>query len=164
MLQDGQPSTRQLLNSSQAIVASYVNDSFGNSISSSGTAANPFKWNGGSGYYADAESGLQKVGARYYDPSVGTWISQDTMLVAGSPADSQAVNRYLYCCANPVGRVDPGGHNALWGDDTVEAVEAVAAGAGEAVGAITISGPLVIVIIAVAVGISIYALYDYYHG
>ena len=70
MLQDGQGSTRQLLNSSQTTVASYLNDAFGNSVSSSGSGANPFKWNGGSGYYSDAESGLQKVGARYYDPSV----------------------------------------------------------------------------------------------
>ncbi|HET6383607.1 MAG TPA: RHS repeat-associated core domain-containing protein, partial [Armatimonadota bacterium] len=64
-----------------------------------------------SGYYSDSESGLQKVGARYYDPAVGRWISQDTELVAGSPADSQALNRYAYCEGNPVNVTDPGGRS-----------------------------------------------------
>jgi RHS repeat-associated protein len=127
MLQDGQGSTRQLLNTSQATVASYTTDAYGNSVSSSGTAANPFQWNGGSGYYSDSESGLQKVGARYYEPATGRWISQDSLLVAGSPADSQAVNRYLYCGANPVGGADSTGH--------VEGY-AYAVGAAIAVGAI----------------------------
>jgi RHS repeat-associated protein len=111
MLQDGQGSTRQLLNSIQATVASYTTDAYGNSVASSGTAANPFQWNGGSGYYSDSESGLQKVGARYYEPSTGRWVSQDTELIAGSPADSQAVNRYLYCGVAPIGRGDTSGHN-----------------------------------------------------
>jgi RHS repeat-associated protein len=111
MLQDGQGSARQLLNSSQSTVASYTTDAFRNSVSSSGTAANPFQWNGGSGYYSDSESGLQKVGARYYEPATGRWISQDSLLVAGSPADSQAVNRYLYCGADPVNGADPLGND-----------------------------------------------------
>ena len=37
------------------------------------------------------KSGLQKVGARYYDPTVGHFISQDTKIIAGSPADYQAL-------------------------------------------------------------------------
>jgi RHS repeat-associated protein len=110
MLQDGQGSTRQLLNSSQATVASYTTDAYGNSVSSSGSAANPFQWNSGSAYYSDSESGLQKVGARYYEPATGRWISQDSELIAGSVADSQAVNRYLYCGANPVATSDTNGH------------------------------------------------------
>jgi RHS repeat-associated protein len=93
MLQDGQGSTRQLLSSSQATVAAYTTDAYGNSVSSSGTAANPFQWNGGIGYYSDSESGLQKVGARYYEPATGRWISQDSLLIVGSAADSQALNR-----------------------------------------------------------------------
>jgi RHS repeat-associated protein len=111
MLQDGQGSTRQLLNSSQATVASYTTDAYGNSVASSGSAANPFQWNGGSAYYSDSESGLQKVGARFYEPATGRWISQDSELIAGSPADSQAVNRYLYCGANPISNSDPNGHD-----------------------------------------------------
>ena len=125
MLQDGQPNTRQLLNSSQTVVASYISDAFGNSVGGSGSSVNPFIWNGGSGYYSDGESGLQKVGARYYDPAVGRWISQDTMLVAGSPDDSQAVNRYAYCEANPIGRRDPGGH--LFGIDDLIILVAICA-------------------------------------
>ena len=151
MLQDGQPSTRQLLNSSQAIVSSYLNDACGNNISSSGSAANPFRWNGGSGYYSDAESGLQKVGARYYDPSVGNWISQDTMLIAGSPADSQAVNRYLYCGANPVGRVDPKGRNWLW--------DVVVAGFLLLLG-LALEGVAALVVLILALGALVYGIFE----
>ena len=109
MLQDGQRSTRQLLNSGQTVVASYISDAFGNSVGGSGSSTNPFIWNGGSGYYSDSESGLQKAGARYYDPAVGRWISHDTELVAGGAANSQAINRYAYCEGNPIGRWDPSG-------------------------------------------------------
>jgi RHS repeat-associated protein len=127
MLADGQGSTRQLLNSSQATVASYTTDAFGNSVSSSGTAANPFQWNGGIGYYSDSESGLQKVGARYYEPSTGRWSSQDSLLIAGSPVDSQAVNRYLYCGANPVAHYDANGHGGGLPDIEIFAYEVVGA-------------------------------------
>ena len=109
MLQDGHGSTRQLLNSSQTVVASYISDAFGNSVGGSGSSTNPFIWNGGSGYYSDAESGLQKVGARYYDPAVGRWISQDHKMIAGRAGDSQALNRFNYCEGNSIGRWDPSG-------------------------------------------------------
>jgi RHS repeat-associated protein len=92
------------------VTDAYTNDAYGNSIASSGSSTNPMKWNGGSGYYSDAESGLQKVGARYYDPTIGRFISQDSLLVAGSPADSQALNRYNYCQGDPVNATDPSGH------------------------------------------------------
>ena len=79
-----------------ATVASYTADTFGNGVASSGSAANRFKWNGESGYYSDAESGL-KVGGRDYDPGVSSWISQDGFVIVGSPADSQSLDRYTYC-------------------------------------------------------------------
>jgi len=110
MLQDGQGSTRQLINSSATVTDSYTNDAYGNSIASSGSSTNPMKWNGSGGYYSDAESGLQKVGARYYDPTVGRFISQDSTIVAGSPMDSQALDRYNYCSSSPIGAADPNGH------------------------------------------------------
>ena len=37
--------------------------------------------------------------------------------MAGSVADSQAVNRYMYCGASPIGRVDPSGHGQNIDDD-----------------------------------------------
>ena len=52
------------INSTASVTDAYMNDAYGNSIASSGTSVNPKKWNGGSGYYSDAESGLQKVGTR----------------------------------------------------------------------------------------------------
>jgi len=41
--------------------------------------------------------------------------------VAGSPADSQSVNRYLYCAASPIGGLDPSGHELGTGDFFFEA-------------------------------------------
>jgi len=44
MLQDEQGSTRQLLNSSQTVVASYISDAFGNSVGGSESSPNSFTW------------------------------------------------------------------------------------------------------------------------
>ncbi len=53
-------------------------------------------------------SGLQYFNARYYDPSIGTFISADT--IVPSPRDSFGYNRYLYARANPMQFNDPTGH------------------------------------------------------
>ena len=51
----------------------------GNAVASSGTLAGPFGFLGGQGYQEDADSGLMRLGARYYDPSVGRFISRDPL-------------------------------------------------------------------------------------
>jgi RHS repeat-associated protein len=66
----------------------------------------------------DDETGLVYFGARYYDPSLGRFISPDT--IVQSPSDPQTLNRYSYVSNNPVNRVDPDGRSwkkffkALW--------------------------------------------------
>jgi hypothetical protein len=47
------------------------------------------------------------VVARWYSPSLGRFISVDS--VAGSPADPQSLDRYSYVMGNPLGGVDPFG-------------------------------------------------------
>lgn len=56
-------------------------------ISSSGTLAGPFGFVGDAGYQQDSDSGLMLLGARYYDPSVGRFISRDPIRFAGGDQD-----------------------------------------------------------------------------
>jgi RHS repeat-associated protein len=60
----------------------------------------------------DDETGLIYFGARYYDPSLGRFITPDT--IVQNPSDPQTLNRYSYCGNNPVNRVDLDGHKWSW--------------------------------------------------
>jgi RHS repeat-associated protein len=53
-------------------------------------------------------TGLYYYGARYYDPTIGRFISADT--IVQNPYDPQTLNRYSYCLNNPLRYVDPTGH------------------------------------------------------
>ncbi len=56
----------------------------------------------------DDETGLIYFGARYYDPSLGRFITPDS--VVQDPYDPQTLNRYSYAGNNPVNNIDPTGH------------------------------------------------------
>ena len=59
------------------------------------------------GQRLDDETGLYYYGARYYDPSIGRFITADpTVQHVGDPQD---LNRYTYCRNNPVNLIDPSG-------------------------------------------------------
>jgi RHS repeat-associated protein len=53
-------------------------------------------------------TGLYYYGARYYDASIGRFISADT--IVPNPANPQAFNRYTYALNNPLKYTDPTGH------------------------------------------------------
>ena len=53
-------------------------------------------------------TGLYYYGARYYDPTIGRFISADT-IVPGF-ANPQSLNRYSYCLNNPLKYTDPSGN------------------------------------------------------
>jgi RHS repeat-associated protein len=53
-------------------------------------------------------TGLYYYGARYYDASIGRFISADT--IVPNPANPQSFNRYSYCLNNPLRYVDSTGH------------------------------------------------------
>jgi RHS repeat-associated protein len=63
-------------------------------------------------------SGLYYYNARYYDPSIGRFISPDT--VVPSPASPQSLNRYSYCLNNPLKYIDPSGTTVQIGDGGLE--------------------------------------------
>jgi RHS repeat-associated protein len=52
----------------------------------------------------DGDAGLMHVGARYYDPSIGRFITSDPV--------QDGANWYAYCGNNPLGEVDPEGLDA----------------------------------------------------
>ncbi len=59
---------------------------------------NPYRY---SGEYYDAESGYTYLQARYYDPDMGRFISEDPAM--------DGENWYVYCGNDPVNMVDPTG-------------------------------------------------------
>ncbi|RNF85009.1 RHS repeat-associated core domain-containing protein [Montanilutibacter psychrotolerans] len=73
--------------------------------------ANPLRFQG---QYFDSESGLHYNRYRYYDPTIGQYVSQDPIGLMGG------LNVYAYV-DNPTGWIDPLG---LWGDDPMNGATA----------------------------------------
>lgn len=84
---------------------SYSYAAFGRTVAKGGAQANE---RGFTGQREDSEVGLIYMGARYYDPLTGRFISPDT--IVPDPENPQSLNRYAYCMNNPVSYVDPSGH------------------------------------------------------
>jgi len=85
---DGLGSTTQLTNSTGSVTDSYVCDSFGNAVLSSGTSANPFRYVGSLGYYFDTDLSDYWIRSREYDPSLGRFLTSDPLLVLGDEQES----------------------------------------------------------------------------
>jgi len=97
---DGQGSVRLVTNLSGQVVAEYSYDAFGNQLEGE-EGWNPFKYCGIFGYREDEETALMKVGARYYDPTIGRWIQKAPIL--------SGFNWWVYCENDPVNKIDPSG-------------------------------------------------------
>jgi RHS repeat-associated protein len=61
------------------------------------------------GQRADSYIKLYQMGARWYDPEIGRWISPDT--IVPDPSSPQQFNRFGYVSNNPVKYTDPTGHD-----------------------------------------------------
>jgi len=72
---DGLGSVTSLANAAGTVKQSYVYDTFGNTTST-GTITNPYQY---TGREFDSETGLYYYRARYYDPSIGRFISEDPL-------------------------------------------------------------------------------------
>ena len=79
----------------------YTYDSFGNITSNTGNIVNPYRF---TGRELDSETGLYYYRARYHDPSIGRFISEDPISFRGS-----GTNFYGYVRNNPLSWVDPYG-------------------------------------------------------
>ena len=87
-----------VINEEGEVIASYYYDSFGVEVRSAGSIENPYRY---SGEYVDEESGLIYLRYRYYDPSIGRFISEDPIM--------DGLNWYVYGNNNPIMYIDPWG-------------------------------------------------------
>ena len=77
-------------------------DAFGNARIETGTEIfQPFRL---AGQYLDDETGLHYSAARYYDPSLGRYLSMDLLFLEGG-----SDNFYAYCNGDPINGIDPTG-------------------------------------------------------
>ena len=74
---DALGSTRGITDASQSVTDSILFDAFGMTVSRTGTTPTPFGFVGGAQFQTDADSGLMLLGYRYYDSSIGRFISED---------------------------------------------------------------------------------------
>ena len=112
---DGLGSTVGLTDAAGAVAAQRTYDAWGNRRTSSGSAPGNYQFTGAE---LDPTSGFYHMGARFYDPAIGRWLSEDP--VQGEHFDPETLNYYAYVNSNPLLLVDPDGAIAL--------VAAVAAG------------------------------------
>ena len=86
---------------------------FGTSYGTAGSSSVGY-----AGKPSDSVTGLYYFGARWYDPTVERFITQDS--VGGGRADPLSLNRYIYARDNPLGITDPTGHD--WFSDLTGAI------------------------------------------
>lgn len=113
-------------------VAEYRYDAWGNIVYRSGLVSdiNPYRYRG---YRFDLETGLYYLNSRYYDSSIGRFISADSINYL-NPSSSSGLNLYAYCESNPVMNIDRDGHSwesfwngvGNWWDDNWDIVAGVA--------------------------------------
>jgi RHS repeat-associated protein len=92
-------STRLLTGESGEVSAGFSYEPYGGLESAIGTATSPF---GFAGQYTDAETGLQYLRARFYDPTTEQFLTRD-------PIEEQTRQAYGYARQNPLNLVDPSG-------------------------------------------------------
>jgi RHS repeat-associated protein len=104
---DGNGNVTMMINASQAVVAKYLYDPFGNTLSMSGplAAANSYRfaskeWNASPGFYY--------FGRRYYDPNLQRWPNRDPIQEAGG------LNLYAYVGNDPISGRDPYGLDNIY--------------------------------------------------
>ena len=98
---DEQGSITHVLSEDAEILNHYSYDAFGNIIEKTEKVENRFCYNG---EMLDPITQQYYLRARFYNPVIGRFTQEDTYYGDG-------LNLYQYCQANPVGYVDPSGHD-----------------------------------------------------
>ena len=101
---DGLGSIVALTDDKGRVVQTYEYDSFGNMKQHGHKVKQPYTF---TGREYDSETGLYYYRARYYDPKIGRFISEDPIGFMGG------INKYAYVGNNPVNWVDPLGLEIL---------------------------------------------------
>ncbi|GAK58228.1 hypothetical protein U27_05201 [Candidatus Vecturithrix granuli] len=103
-LYDGRGNVDTILDNTQAIVAQYLYDPFGNLLAQSGTLDQPF---GFSTKRYDTGTGLVYSGYRFYSPAMSRWTTRDPL------GEHGGLNLYAFVGNNPVNWIDPWGLQVL---------------------------------------------------
>jgi len=85
----------------------YDYDIFGNPTLTVESYLNSIRY---AGEFYDSETGLYYLRARYYDPYIGRFISEDSYW--GEDSNPLSLNLYTYAHNNPIKYIDPAGHSA----------------------------------------------------
>jgi RHS repeat-associated protein len=96
-------SIRLLTDASGKASASFSYKPYGGLEGKTGTATTPLTF---AGQYTDAETGLQYLRARFYDPATGQFLTRD-------PIEPLTREPYAYAYDNPLWYVDPSGLTAI---------------------------------------------------
>lgn len=97
-LYDGRGDVAALIDSTQAVVAAYSYDGYGNLLSKKGSVEQPFMF---STKTYNEKTGLSYYGYRFYAPSLGRWTTRDPLLEAGS------LQLYEFAFNDPIRFNDP---------------------------------------------------------
>jgi RHS repeat-associated protein len=92
-----------LTNAQGGVVDTYRYEPYGKALGSSSGPSNPIRFQN---QFLDAQTGLYKMGLRYYDPPVARWTQRDPLNVFQDPRQA---NRYAYAGDDPVNNADPSG-------------------------------------------------------
>jgi len=104
-LYDGLGSTRALTDETGSITDTYDYSAYGTEIDSTGITENSYKY---TGEQFDANLNQIYLRARYYDPAVGRFTSQDTWM--GVISIPLSLNKYNYTESDPANNTDPSGN------------------------------------------------------
>lgn len=104
-LYNGHGDTVSIVDSSNEILNTYVYDEWGKVKEKIGSFDNPYLY---AGYYYDVETNNYYLLSRYYNPSIGRFISEDSY--RGDYNDPLSLNRYVYVTNNPLIYIDPEGY------------------------------------------------------
>jgi len=124
---DGLGSTRVMTDDQGNVVNRYTYDAYGNQLvtEKEQTVENEYLF---TGERIDTDTGLVYLRARYYDPTTGRFVQQDSYI--GEESEPQSLHRYLYCHNSPVNCVDPSGHMEMIETMSVMGLIGGLAGAG----------------------------------
>ncbi len=100
---DGQGSTLALTDENGAITDTYTYSAFGETIASTGTTVNPYRYIGSRGYQYNEETNDYYVRERVYEPAIARWMSVDPIFPDDGP------NAYMYVNNSPATVVDASG-------------------------------------------------------
>lgn len=104
---DALGSTVNLTNADSSVKVSYWLDPYGQIRKQEGTSVNRQIF---TGQEHDENTGLVYFGARYYDPDIARFITQDSYL--GESGTPPSLHRYLYAYANPTVYIDLFGYDS----------------------------------------------------